>query len=191
MPRLFSAIKIPDNIADILALKQSGLKNARWIAKEDLHITICFIGDIDNRLAEQIYINFEKIDFHAPINIEMEKLDIFGDKKPRSLIVKIKENDILSNLKKAQSRQLELLGVKIETRKYIPHITLARFGKNYYQGKNKLNPKQAKMEIAQYLSHNNLLQPIKFTVDNYYIFSAKESVGGGPYIAQKCYWGSK
>ncbi len=193
MIRLFTGIKIPKNIASILSQKQIGLTNARLIEERDFHITICFIGDVDNILAEQIMLALNNIRIEQPIKIEIERLDIFGHKKPHALIAKIKENEALTNLRNRQQYQLNLLGIKMDNRKYIPHITLARFKKpskiknvkNSPERRNQQN--QQNKNIAQFLAHNNFTNSLSFTIDKYCLFSAKYSVGGGPYMVEKIY----
>ena len=54
MPRLFTGLEIPSEIAQTLSLLRGGLPGARWIDPENYHITLRFIGDIDDRLAHEI-----------------------------------------------------------------------------------------------------------------------------------------
>ena len=48
MPRLFTALEIPRNAAMSLSLLRGGLPGARWIDVENYHITLRFIGDVDD-----------------------------------------------------------------------------------------------------------------------------------------------
>ena len=52
MIRLFTALEIPDEVAACLQPVQRGLSGARWVARENLHITLRFIGAVDERMAE-------------------------------------------------------------------------------------------------------------------------------------------
>ena len=54
MPRLFTGLEIPEDIAFELNLMQGGVWGARWIEPADYHITLRFIGDIEERLANEI-----------------------------------------------------------------------------------------------------------------------------------------
>ena len=49
MPRLFTGLEIPEEVAQSLSLLRGGLPGARWIDPENYHITLRFIGDIDDR----------------------------------------------------------------------------------------------------------------------------------------------
>ena len=54
MPRLFTALEIPPHVAQSLAMMRGGLPGARWIDPENYHLTLRFIGDIDDALAHEI-----------------------------------------------------------------------------------------------------------------------------------------
>ncbi len=54
MPRLFTALEIPPSVAQSLAMMRGGLPGARWIDPENYHLTLRFIGDIDDALARDI-----------------------------------------------------------------------------------------------------------------------------------------
>jgi 2'-5' RNA ligase len=54
MPRLFTALEIPSDIGQSLALLRGGLPGARWVAPELYHLSLRFIGDIDDVLAGEI-----------------------------------------------------------------------------------------------------------------------------------------
>ncbi len=47
MPRLFTGLEIPDDIGLDLDLMRGGVPGARWIDRDSFHITLRFIGDID------------------------------------------------------------------------------------------------------------------------------------------------
>ena len=54
MPRLFTGLEIPPTVAQSLAMMRGGLPGARWIDPENYHLTLRFIGDIDDALAREI-----------------------------------------------------------------------------------------------------------------------------------------
>ena len=53
MPRLFTAIEIPDDVRARLARLKSPLPGAKWVDPELLHISLRFAGDIDNLSARE------------------------------------------------------------------------------------------------------------------------------------------
>ena len=54
MPRLFTGVEIPADVAFDLDLMRGGIIGSRWIDRESFHITLRFIGDIDEGLAREI-----------------------------------------------------------------------------------------------------------------------------------------
>ena len=54
LPRLFTGLEIPHDVAFALSLKKGGLPGARWIDKENYHITLRYVGDVDNRTANEV-----------------------------------------------------------------------------------------------------------------------------------------
>ena len=54
MPRLFTGIEIPAEIGERLSLLRGGLPGARWIDRENYHLTLRFVGDIDMDVADEI-----------------------------------------------------------------------------------------------------------------------------------------
>ena len=47
MPRLFTGFELPAHIGQSLSTLRGGLPGARWIDPENYHVTLRFIGDVD------------------------------------------------------------------------------------------------------------------------------------------------
>ena len=62
MLRLFVGLPLPPAIKNDLTLIASGIENARWIAPENLHLTLRFIGDCDEGEVEDIDAVLRSID---------------------------------------------------------------------------------------------------------------------------------
>ena len=54
MPRLFTGLEIPSALAQSLAVLRGGLPGARWIDPENYHMTLRFIGDVDDAVAHEV-----------------------------------------------------------------------------------------------------------------------------------------
>ena len=52
MPRLFTAIEVPEMLRMRLSLLRAPLSGAKWVDPENMHITLRFAGDIDDRAAD-------------------------------------------------------------------------------------------------------------------------------------------
>ena len=125
MPRLFTALELPERIVSQLAVARGGLVGARWLEAGDYHITLRFIGDVDGRVARDIAETLG--DIRRPkAPVRFEGLSWFGGDKPRAIIARVKSDPALIDLQAEQERRLRRIGVEPETRKYTPHVTLAR-----------------------------------------------------------------
>ena len=54
MPRIFTALEIPRDVALALSMLRGGLPGARWIDAENYHVTLRFIGDVDDTVAHEV-----------------------------------------------------------------------------------------------------------------------------------------
>ena len=174
MPRLFSALEIPSDIAGHLLRLQGGLPGARWIERPDLHITLRFIGDVDNPLANALDEAFQKLQF-PKFNLQLSGFDVFGNSKPHLLFAGVQHSEALNNLQQKHERICQMAGLSPEKRNFKPHVTLARV-------------RAAKPEaIANYLSNAGAFQSTVFEVKQFALYSARGSVGGGPYVQEAVY----
>ncbi|MEP3275734.1 MAG: RNA 2',3'-cyclic phosphodiesterase [Stappiaceae bacterium] len=174
MPRLFTGLEVPSQTGLMLSLLRGGLRGARWIDTENYHITLRFIGDIDDRTADEIAHALERVN-RNPIEIQIRGLDVFGGNRPHCLIAKIEHNQALSELQAELERILQRLGLPPERRKYTPHITLARL-----RGTTSI-------EVADWLSQRGEFNAPGYVAGRFVLFSAKASIGGGPYLVEEAY----
>lgn len=54
MPRIFTGLEIPAEVGQSLSLFRGGLPGARWIDPENYHLTLRFIGDVDDSVAREV-----------------------------------------------------------------------------------------------------------------------------------------
>ena len=125
MPRLFTGLEIPPLVAQTLAMMRGGLPGARWIDPENYHLTLRFIGDVDDALANEIAGLLARV-HRRPFELRLDGLSSFGGRKPRALVAQASQIAPLMELQAEQDRMLQRLGLDPEGRKYTPHVTLAR-----------------------------------------------------------------
>lgn len=174
MPRLFSGIEIPANVKTELALLQSGLENARWISPENFHITLRFAGDIDDIKAAEFSHFLSQIDF-ASFEITLRTMGSFGGRKPRAVWVGIDATPVLDELHRAHEMAARHAGLEPESRKFIPHVTLARL-RNV-----------SASDTARYLENKGHVALTPFSVTRTVLFSSRPGGGGGPYHVEEAY----
>jgi RNA 2',3'-cyclic 3'-phosphodiesterase len=174
MPRLFTGLELPPAVVGQLALLRGGVVGARWLEPEDYHITLRFIGDIDARAARDIDETLG--DIRRPkAPVRFEGLGWFGGDKPRAIVAKVMPEPALMDLQAEHERLLRRIGVEPETRKYTPHVTLARL-----RG-------AGQAAIASYLAMRGARVADSFTAGRFALYSAREGSGGGPYVLEAAY----
>ena len=89
MPRLFTALEIPADVGQSLAMLRGGLPGARWIDPENYHLTLRFIGDIDDALAREIAFMLGKVRRGA-FELRIDGLSPFGGRKPRAVVATVR-----------------------------------------------------------------------------------------------------
>ncbi len=84
MIRLFTALEIPELIRSQLTALQSGPLGVRWIAPENFHVTVAFVGEISTSAPAHV-LDGELRDVRAPgFEIELKGAGEFGGRKPHS-----------------------------------------------------------------------------------------------------------
>jgi RNA 2',3'-cyclic 3'-phosphodiesterase len=174
MPRLFTGLEIPADLAMDFSMLRGGLFGARWVDAENYHLTLRFIGDIDEATAREVRSNLERIRL-PPFTVTIEGLGSFGGAKPRALIAKAKPAPALVELQAQQERLIRRLGVPPDGRKFIPHVTLARLRA------------ASCAAVAEYLSARGGFFSRQFEATRFVLFSSRASTGGGPYIVEAAY----
>lgn len=174
MPRLFVAIDLPAAIRDRLSSLCCGLPGARWIAPEQMHLTLRFIGEVDSSVFQLVCEALTEVR-GEPFTLQLEGIGFFPPRgKPRVAWVGIRKSDQLVQLRKRIESVLVRSGLEPEGRKYSPHITLARL--NDTPGSR----------IGAYLAHNGLFHSGEFAVREFYLYSSVlNSKGAKHYIEQR------
>jgi len=174
MPRLFTGIEIPDDVAEHLALLRGGLAGARWIDRENYHLTLRFIGDVDMVTAEEVAEELARVR-RTTFAVRVAGLGALGTRKHHAVVARVDPSPPLLELQAEQERILQRLGLPAEGRKYTPHVTLARLR----AGNSR--------DIAEYLTLRGGFVGRPFPVDRFVLFSSRNATGGGPYVAEAVY----
>jgi RNA 2',3'-cyclic 3'-phosphodiesterase len=174
MPRLFTGLEIPASVAQSLAILRGGLPGARWIDPANYHLTLRFIGDIDDALARDIAGMLGSVQRGA-FELRLDRLSSFGGRKPRAVVAAAKQVPQLMELQAEQERLFQRLGLEPDGRKFTPHVTLARLRDS------------SSHQVAEYLAARGHYRSSSFQVSRFVLFSSRASVGGGPYVVEADY----
>lgn len=130
--RAFIAINLPQEIKRKLASYQERWAElpAKWTAIENLHITLEFLGDVDDQeLADVCKIAGEVARQFEPFEIALTKIGYGPEKKipPRYVWAVGEKSPQLSSLKRALNAALgEVVKLPADAKSFTPHVTLAR-----------------------------------------------------------------
>lgn len=174
MPRLFTGIEIPADIAERLALLRGGLPGARWIDRQNYHLTIRFVGDIDMDIANEIAGELARVR-RTGFSLKLDGIGAFGTRKPHAVVARVAPSPPLTELQAEHERIMQRIGLPPEQRKFTPHVTLARL-----RG-------ASGRDLAEYLSIRGGFLAGPIVVTRFVLFSARNSTGGGPYVVEEAY----
>ncbi|MBM9536154.1 RNA 2',3'-cyclic phosphodiesterase [Desulfobulbus alkaliphilus] len=173
--RLFIAIDPPSDIREQLTGLCCGLPDARWVAPEQLHLTLCFIGEVsgsvfldirealDEIRAESFALRFKGVGFFPPRG------------QPRVVWAGVEKNEALITLQRKITTRLTQLGVALENRKFTPHLTLARL--------NQTPPSR----VGRYLQEHALFALPEFLVEEFILYSSVLGRKGASHTVEQVY----
>ena len=153
---------------------RGGLPGARWIDPENYHLTLRFIGDIDDVMASEIALLLGRVRRRS-FELRFDGLTSFGGRKPRALVAALAPSSEVMELQAEHERLIQRVGLEPEGRKYTPHVTLARLRDT------------SSLQVADYLSARGAFRSAPFEVSRFVLFSSRASVGGGPYLVEAAY----
>ncbi|MCK5168387.1 MAG: RNA 2',3'-cyclic phosphodiesterase [Bacteroidales bacterium] len=171
MKRTFLAIKIPvskqmiEFIQDIkFVLKDERIK---WVENWNLHITLFFIGDIDESIIDEISNKLtDNLGEIKSFNLICKGVGVFKNiYNPKVLWFGIKQSENLINLKLAVDKVISSFGFIIEERDFKPHLTIGRVKlvKNNEKFKNALE-KYKEVEIQNFSIKEVIFYESKLTL---------------------------
>jgi RNA 2',3'-cyclic 3'-phosphodiesterase len=174
MPRLFTGLEIPLGVAQSLSSLRGGIPGARWIDPEHYHMTLRFIGDVDDVIAHEVASLLFRVR-RRPFELRVEDLKSFGGRKPRAVVATLGPVQALMELQAEHERLMQRVGLEPDGRRYTPHVTLARLRES------------SNRQVADYLALRAPFRTASFRVSRFVLFSSRMSVGGGPYVVEAAY----
>ncbi|GIO67862.1 MULTISPECIES: RNA 2',3'-cyclic phosphodiesterase [Paenibacillus] len=131
--RLFIAVRLPDELKSVLERWREAHQHLypfkKWTHREDYHITVQFLGDVEPERVPAIAEKLKSIASQfRPFELGFGKAGVFGaEASPRVLwagVIDYKNG--LAELQEKVTDAMETLGFAKESRPYRPHITIAR-----------------------------------------------------------------
>ncbi len=131
--RLFVAVDLKKPVKNLLANVQRKLSRfgsgVRWIKLEQLHLTLKFIGEVqDNDICNVSDAVERAVTNTSPFSLEIGRAGCFPEKgRVRVIWVGIVDpSGALDRCVDSIENELEMLGIAREPRKYSPHLTVGK-----------------------------------------------------------------
>lgn len=172
--RLFVAIRPPTHIRDALLDTMDGVDGARWQDETQVHLTLRFIGEIERPLAEDMAEALAAV--RAPaFDLAIAGVGVFERKGvPHTLWAGLTPSDPLVRLQRKIERVCQRRGLPAETRRFAPHITLARLNR-------------ASGPVCAFLARHAGLAAGPWRVEEFGLYESHLSRNGARYEPVACY----
>lgn len=131
--RTFVAVEIDDAVREMAAELVRELSSAggdvKWVAPENMHLTVKFLGEVDSRevheVCRAVASAAEQV---APFSLEFRGAGAFPNiRRPRTLWLGAGEgSEALAGLAKRVEKALQQIGYPKEGRRFHAHLTLGR-----------------------------------------------------------------
>ena len=175
MIRLFVGIGPPEPVLERLAGLCAGLPRARWIEPANMHVTLRFIGEVDEGTARDLHDALAEI--HAPaFPLALAGTGTFGaGSRNHTLWVGVERVAALARLRDKIESAVVRTGLAPERRKFSPHLTIARLHD------------APSSRLRDYLSGQGLFRAEPFMVRHFTLFSSHLGRAGASYTAEAEY----
>ncbi|MBV8775705.1 MAG: RNA 2',3'-cyclic phosphodiesterase [Alphaproteobacteria bacterium] len=174
MLRLFVGIAFPPELRLRLSLLQSGIAGARWVDPGNFHLTLRFIGEVDEGAAADVDAALLRLRAR-PFSVQLAGVGVFGGDKLRTLWVGVEREPALAALQSKIEQALQRAGLPAEPRKFAPHVTLARLRE----------PRRA--ELQDFLAANAAFRAEPLRVEEFCLIASYPTKAGSVYEDQASY----
>jgi RNA 2',3'-cyclic 3'-phosphodiesterase len=172
MPRLFVAIDLPERILDDISSTYSAIPGARWMEENRIHITLRFIGEVDNESEDRIKRALSLV-ASPSFTLSLKGVGFFPPRgEPRIVWIGIKEKEEVIRLQAKIEHTITSLRFPPEERKFHPHITVARLNNSPHE------------RVARYITDNSLFATESFAVSEFHLYSSILRREGAHYIRE-------
>ena len=177
MPRLFIAVDLPENVIAALDRMCDGLPGARWSDPAQFHLTLRFIGEVEQGLFYEIGEALAAVS-HPPFELALKGLGQFPPRgAPHTLWAGVEDPaGALPGLRRRIERELAEVGLAPERRKFMPHVTLGRF---------RVPPPPER--LGSYLFRRNLFRTERFPVSSFALYTSRLRPEGSLYAMEASY----
>lgn len=131
MIRLFVSLKIPDEVLDrVLEEIHNAAEHPlkfKWETKDKIHLTLKFIGEVEEKLVEPISSELEFVQNYSAFKCSISRFGFFyRNHEPKILWSDIELEGSFTPIVDELNNRMEKFGIDSEKRKFKAHLTLLR-----------------------------------------------------------------
>ena len=172
--RLFVGVVLPKEIKDELfsvhSLIKGNVAKVNWVSKKNLHITLKFLGNVEEREIPGIVERLKKVKFNSFEAKIGELRDFSRSRRAKVMWVGLTpEKEVIGLQQKVDSELLDLFGEADQ--KFSPHLTLGRV-------KLIKKPKEFSESVKDIK-----IKPLSFSIDAFYLIESRLTKDGPVYGA--------
>ena len=161
MIRLFVALELPAELRTQLAMLAGGIQGAKWVPPDNYHLTLRFIGEVENWRAQEVDDALANIRAR-PFELALSGAGLFEKAgRIQSLYISAERNETLGFLQCKIETALQRIGLQPERKKFTPHVTIARTGL------------AAPDKLISWVQAHNLFRAAPITVEHFTLFSSQ------------------
>lgn len=172
--RLFIAIPVPEEISERLSMLETDVPGASWRLPEHHHLTLRFLGEIDEGQAREADHELGQI-VAAPFEMKLAGAGSFGGREPTALWAGVDAPPDLARLASMCESAVRRADLDPEPRKFKPHVTLA-----YCYG-------TSDHDAARFLEDAGGFRTEPFWVDRFCMYSSRATKAGSRYVEEAVY----
>ena len=166
--RIFLGIPVRVNISTMVEMIKTTVDapygDIKWVYGKNLHLTLAFLGNVEEIQINEISQSLEELNFGSPFNCVLSHTGVFPNPaEPSVFWLGIdKGKDQIIDIVEQLNEMLKKLKLPFEEKPFIPHITIGRV-------KNKEN--SWKIDTNTYL--NAVFSPTRFPVNSVHLYQSE------------------
>ena len=177
--RTFLSLNINNTLREKVSQYQQKIKNIlseyniKWESPEKFHMTLRFLGDINEKDVENLIKDLDNILYDFPKLLFLpDTIDVFPNKrKPNVIFFGLKGEEINSGILTDEIDKVILKYGIIPDKKFVPHITIGRFRRENRIGVSDITFPE--------------IDPMNFEFDRFYLMKSVMDFRGSKYFVIK------